>query len=171
MTIPTSEEIVGLQNEVGRLATALERYKKLLFSVVAVLCIDLTLSVIVGYVTVRDLQFRNCMQHWAQEYTARSTSLTGPSSGRFTFLLDAFRAALGEQHELTPAARQRLVAELDHNRAKFPLIPPLPKLMKLPDSQLLVFHDVLLSIDADDMFNRVSASHPVPIAPTCGGIL
>lgn len=164
-------EPLDLATEVRRLRIAFEQWRTVLKWALVVLVIDVIWTLGVSYTTVRDYQFRGCMQKWAEDYTDRGTQLQGPANTRFQFFLGAFRVLLGEEHSLSRALRAAYVAELDSNRATFTLIPALPRLVKLPDAKILVYHDVLSAIRADDMYNKRSSENPIPLVPNCGGLL
>jgi hypothetical protein len=117
-------------------------------------------------------RFQDCMNGWAQDYSDRALKLSGPSIDRVNFFLQAYTEAAGAKHApLTPAGKQRLIAELDKDRADFSVMPKHADLEKQPDYQLLALRDLVKSLRANSRYLTVSDANPVPEAPNCGGIL
>lgn len=162
-----------LDADVNELRASVDRRSR-----VVVGCLVAVLVVLVGfgYVTYRDRQFRSCMSDWAGQYTDRSIALAGspqsPGNARINLFFQAYTEAAGQiAAPLTGPQRQDVIAGLDKARDVFTLVPKHDKLEAATDYQILAYRDLIAALRAQREYLTVAAEHPVPSAPTCGGII
>lgn len=152
------------------LARDLSKYKRRLQAVVWVLVVDIVLSALISYGTVRDYQFRSCMQTWAGQYTTRSIQLTGPSNDRFNYLFKSAGALLGSLKALTPAQRASMITFLNKQRSDYKLIPTVEVLNADSDASLMSLFDLVQAALSNQDYQNKSTAFPIPEAPTCGAL-
>lgn len=136
-----------------------------------VLAVAIIVTLLIGYAVYRGREFRTCMVHWAANVTDRSASLKGPGNARINLFFKAYTEAAGSHHKpLTGPQRSVLILGLDHQRVTYTVLPSHAKLEQDTDAQLLAYRDLIAALHANDAYLRQSRMHPVPTAPTCGGL-
>lgn len=141
------EETVDKLEAVSAQLASARNWIKILGAAVVLIAV---VSVLAGYVTFHDYQFRKCMQQWAADFTSRTEALTSLDRG--------LRASELER----VGAVDRLLVDQSQQ-------PPAPPPVLFQD------YRALLKATADfeaatKRYTRVIATVPIPEAPKCGAL-
>lgn len=104
--------------------------------------------------TWRFVDYSNCS-------TGRQKALTGPSSDRVSYLLNAIRVSAGGPVDLNTAQRHHDLDILDQARDRYQKIPSRENLQVSPDSKIVLWVDLVAALDAQTTYDNAVMHHPV----------